>query len=314
MKELRTKYGVIRGIASLECYENGSIKECILENPNELITRYGKLVPQYEEDHVRRKYTSSLSFYESGNIKSISLNDQTKIATSIGVFPAEKLTFYEDGSLKRLFPTNGKLTGYWTEDHEYALAKNYQFDFSFGKVDCKIISIHFYRSQKVKSITLWPKEQVAVKLNGTLVQLRTGIALYETGEIKSCEPAEAIPVHTPIGIIIAYDTDTIGIHGDNNSLQFYKDGTLKAVVSSTDKIEIYDQSYNKITYLPQETSRSLNPNGVGVTTLHLLFENGKIIINDEVAYNLDGHSFVVTNYFKKIIKTCGECSNCNLCD
>lgn len=314
MRELSTKYGVLKGISSLEAYDNGSIKECILEEPNEIVTAYGKLVPQYEEDHVRRKYTSSVSFYENGNIKSISLNNQTKITTSLGVFSAEKLTFYDDESLKRLFPINGKLTGYWTEDNEYTLARDYHLKFDFGEINCKIMSFKFYKSQKIKSMTLWPKEEVLVQLKSGPMKVRTGIALYETEEIKSCEPAEATPVDTPIGTIIAYDSHAIGIHGDSNSMQFYQDGTLKAVVTSTDKIEIYDENHNKITYSPQETVSAFNPNRRDVIPLQLVFDSGKVIVNDEVAYNIDRHSFVITNHFKRIMKTCGDCSACSLCE
>lgn len=314
MSELSTKYGTLKGITFLETYNNGAIKQCILEEFNELTTAYGKLVPQYEEDHVRRKYTPSVSFYENGNIKSISLNSQTKMTTPIGIFEAEKLTFYEDEHLKRLFPINGKLTGYWTEENEYTLARDYDFTFDFGEIKCKIISLKFYKSQKIKSITLWPKEEVIIPLDGSKRRIRTGIALYETGEIKSCEPAEPMPIHTPIGTIIAYDSQAIGIHGDTNSLQFHQDGTLKAIASSTDKIEIYDEAYNKITYSPQETVSALNSNRIDVIPLYLVFDSGKVIINDEVAYNIDRHSFVITHYFKKLIKTCGDCSKCSLCE
>jgi len=314
MREINTKYGPLNGVLSLEVYDNSNIKECILEKYNEFITVYGKLVPQYEEENVRRKYTASVSFYENGNIKSIALNSQTKVTTQIGIFEAEKLTFYEDGSLKRLFPINGKLTGYWTEENEYTLAEDYNLSFHFGEIKCKIMSFKFYKSQKVQSITLWPKEEVSVKLNNGKVMVRTGIALYESGEIKSCEPAEMTSVQTPIGTIIAYDTQAIGIHGDTNSLQFYEDGILKAVVSSTDKIEIYDENNNKITYSPEETLSTFNPKKMDRAPLQLVFENGKVIINDEVAYNIDRHSFVITNYFKELIKPCTDCSNCNLCD
>jgi antitoxin component YwqK of YwqJK toxin-antitoxin module len=313
MKQAETKYGILEGVSYIEKYDNGQVKACILEVYNELETPYGKLVPQYEEDHVRRKYGTSVSFHENGNIKTISLNNQADINTLLGTFPAEKITFYEDGTLHRLFPVNGKLTGYWTEENEYTLAAEHVFKFSFGQIKSKMMSIQFYPSQKPKSITLWPKERVVLELKTGKVDVRTGIALYESGEIKSCEPAEGAVVGTPIGSIVAYDTSVIGIHGESNSLQFKQDGQLSALATSTDKIEIYDENNNKVTYAPQEIPNLFNPNVKDVMPLYLAFSEGKVIVNDEVAYNIDRHTFVITQYFKEIVTACTDCSNCNLC-
>jgi antitoxin component YwqK of YwqJK toxin-antitoxin module len=313
MKQAETKYGVLEGVSYIENYDNGQVKACILEVYNELETPYGKLVPQYEEDHVRRKYGTSVSFHENGNIKTISLNSQTDIDTLLGTFPAEKITFYEDETLHRLFPVNGKLTGYWTEENEYTLASEHVFKFSFGQIKSKMMSIQFYPSQQPKSITLWPKERVMLELKTGKVDVRTGIALYESGEIKSCEPAEGTVVDTPIGSIVAYDTSVIGIHGESNSLQFRQDGQLSALATSTDKIEIYDENSNKVTYAPQEVSNLFNPNVKDIMPLYLAFSEGKVIVNDEVAYNIDRHTFVITHYFKNIVTACTDCSNCNLC-
>ncbi|WP_069998310.1 hypothetical protein [Cellulosilyticum sp. I15G10I2] len=313
MNVVHTKYGILKGITSAEFYKNNILKECILTEPNELITPYGKLIPQYEQEHVRRKYTSAVTFYESGNLKSICLNDQTHILTPLGPFEAEKITFYDDEKLKRIFPVNGKVTGYWTEENEYALAEEHTFKFSFGDIRSKVMSVYLYPSGKLKSITLWPKERAQIQLDSGIMPIRIGVSFYETGVLKSCEPAEPTPVMTPIGEIMAYDTSAVGIHGDINSLAFYEDGTLKALATSTDKIEIYDEELNKTCYAPGEIPSLLHYNGKDIVPLCVAFYGGKVSMNEELEYALDRHSFSIINYFKKVKPSCSDCANCNLC-
>lgn len=313
METIQTKYGVLKGISSAECYKQGTLKECILTVYNELLTPYGKLIPQYEQDHVRRKYASSLSFYESGHIKSIMLNEQTSIKTALGTFPAEKLTFYEDGKLKRLFPVNGKLTGYWTEDNEYALASEHRFKFGFGEMTNKVMSLHFYPSGKLKSLSLWPKEEAEIQLDLGTIPIRIGMSFYESGQLKSCEPAKPTPVKTPIGTIMAYNNQAIGIHGDANSLQFYEDGTLKVLVTSTDKIEIYDEEQHKSCYAPEEKRSLIHDKGYDIAPLSIAFYQEKVSMNEEIEYALDRYSFTIVHNFKTVQPPCHDCASCNLC-
>ena len=54
----------LKGIVTQELYDDGSIKECILNQMNEVKTSYGTHVPQYKDNGVQRKYIKSLSFYD----------------------------------------------------------------------------------------------------------------------------------------------------------------------------------------------------------------------------------------------------------
>ena len=139
MESIQTKYGVLNGISSVEFYPDGSLKECILSALNRLATPYGELIPQYETDGIRRKYVKSLSFHQNGNLKSISFQKATIISTPLGAFPAELVIFYPGGEIKRLFPLNGKLSGFWSEEDEYQLAQEIEFSFSFGFFKQKVI-------------------------------------------------------------------------------------------------------------------------------------------------------------------------------
>lgn len=313
MSKINTKYGYLSGISLVERFSNGKIKECTLSEENELITYYGKLIPQYRQDNIRRKYISSICFYENGNIKSISLNNQTNIKTELGTLGAEKITFYEDGSLKRVFPLDGKLTGYWTEEDEYNLAKEYEFQFLFATFKCKVIGIKFYRNQRVESITFWPKEHV--KISSTLgnINIKIGMSVYENGNLKSCEPAEVTPINTSIGIINAYDINAIGINGDANSLNFHEDGILKSIVTSTDSIEVVDNSNNKIIYLPIKKTSLFDPTINEIEPIKIEFYDNKVTINNKYEYEIDKYSFVITHYLKNIPMNCSDCSTCSLC-
>lgn len=148
MREFLTKYGQLNGISSIEFYTEGVIKECKLNEYSEIKTIYGDLVPQYDEAEVRRKYKRSLSFHENGNIESISFQKQTDIDTKIGKLPSELALFYQNGSVKRIFPLNGKITAYWTEENEYSLAQELDFNFEFGNFKRRLLVLVFMNLEK----------------------------------------------------------------------------------------------------------------------------------------------------------------------
>ena len=238
MKSAETPYGSVQGITSFELYSNGILKECVLNKANLLNTPYGALIPQYQNDGVRRKYVKSLSFYPDGNLKSISLQKAAAIQTSIGRFPAELVTFHPSGEVKRLFPLNGKISGFWSEGEEYQLAQEFEFNFPFGEYKRKIIGIQFYEHGAMKSLTFWPRDTVMLNSPVGPIETRIGFSLYPGGQLKTLEPAKPTLVPTPIGDIEAYNVDAVGIHGDTNSLGFAVDGKVTKLVTTTDQITV----------------------------------------------------------------------------
>ncbi|SHI38521.1 hypothetical protein [Clostridium intestinale] len=311
MKEYNTKYGLLCGVTSAEFYEDGSLKECILDEKNEIKTLYGTFIPQYEQGEIRRKYNSSISFYENGSIKVINLNNAMDIKILEDVFSVEKITFYETGEIKRIFHLNGKLSGYWGEEDEYELAKKYKFNLRFGNFESKFMSLQLYKNQKVKSISFWPGEKVEIKTNFGLISIRTGISLYEDGSIKSCEPEKPISIETLIGKILAYDISSMGIHGENNSLSFYEDGSVRSLVTSTDCIEIKGKQGESIKYTPSEKTNLFNNSIKDIVPVKIEFSDGKIfIMNHE--YDIDKSIFNIVNNFKKIKVKENGCTNCEL--
>ena len=105
----------LEGISSQTVHANGQVSECTLNQPNVIHTCCGDLVPRFSRPDARSKELKSLSFYESGALRSISLDQQVDVRTPIGLFPAELVTFYEDGRLDSVFPLNGQLGFGWSE-------------------------------------------------------------------------------------------------------------------------------------------------------------------------------------------------------
>lgn len=238
MKSCATDHGLLTGIVACRFYdeEETRLKDCILKEQNILRTKFGELVPQYSADDVRRKYVKSVSLYESGKLKSVSLENQTGIETPMGEFPAELVTFYESGEIKRVFPLNGKLSGYWSELEEQELAMPFRFEFDFGSFASRVIALHFYQSGALRSLSLWPGETVTLRTPAGKIPVRAGFSLYENGALQSVEPAAPVPIPTGIGTVTAFDPNVTGIHADSNSLEFDENGRLRSLVTADVKI------------------------------------------------------------------------------
>jgi hypothetical protein len=219
----------LKGIARVEYSKSGSVRHCTLDKENEITTSCGTMIPRWGEMNVRRKNTSSVSFYKSGEVKRIALEEQTRIKTPLGDYPAELVTFYESGAVKRFFPLDGQISGYWSEKDEEKLLESLSFALPFGGIEAKIIGCCFYESGALKSITLWPSQTVKLPTSFGLVSVRNGFSLYENGELKSVEPTRPTAVPTPIGLLKAYDSNAVGINADNSSLMFDAQGGIYAL-------------------------------------------------------------------------------------
>lgn len=231
---IETKYGPLRGVTNFDSYPDGQMKSCMLCEENTIKTDYGRLVPQYRDDEFgerQKKHRSSLSFHPDGKIKSAALQDPAPILTALGTFDAELVTFHEGGGVNRLFPLNGLVNGFWSENHERAFARKLDFHLPIGKFRAKVIGIHFYPGGALKSLTLWPGETIRILTPIGEMNVRAGFSLYENGSVKSVEPARPTDIETPLGTITAYDPDVIGMHADLNSVQFSPVGELLSLKS-----------------------------------------------------------------------------------
>jgi hypothetical protein len=289
MNSIITPYGKIVGIEFRTLYSNGKTDGCLVSSPNILKTPYGELVPQYESEDMGRRPVKPLYFYKKGSIKSIALQTQTMVSTPVGHVPAELITFHESGSIKRVFPLDGKLTGFWTSKNELTLAESLTIDSPLGSITAKFIGLQFYESGSLKSITLWPGQQLTVMTPAGKITLRTGIAFYENGKIRSLELANAIEVPTIIGPLTAYDNEPRGIHGDLNSLQFGPEGNVEGLSTTTDALTVIDHDGQERRFTPGIKDNLCGAERKVVVPMKIRFNVRMMILNEnpQHAFNLD---------------------------
>ncbi|WP_110955329.1 hypothetical protein [Anaerosinus massiliensis] len=304
--DIATNYGTLLDCTREEYHPNGILAGCILQEKNIVKTTVGDLVPQYHYDDLRRKYINSLTFYESGDLKSISLEVSTQIQTPIGKFPAEFLTFYPTGAIKRLFPLNGKLSGYWSENQENELTMPFDFDFKFAKFTAKIISLYFYETGKLCSLTLHPSEVIDLTTPVGTIAVKTGFSLDQHGNLTSVEPASPTPIATPIGKVHAFDPQSIGIHADRNSLQFNETGDI-ASIKTIDQFTITTKE--TIDFIkPIEKIKPLDDHDTIRLPLTLTFTDTDVMIT-----NSTEHRYPLSDSKVTIMPTKCTSSNCDSC-
>lgn len=314
--DIVTKYGVLKGVQRVEQYSTGELHSCTLTEKVEIDTAYGTLIPIYEETTQRSKYYKSLSFYPSGNLKSISLHQQTKINTTIGTQEVELVTFYESGKLNRIFQLNGKLSGFWEEEEEFALAKPISIPLKWGNSTVKASGIRFYESGALKNIVLWKNERISIPCQGKLLQARLGCSFYENGDIESMEPFVPYEVDTPIGKIRAFNNHPIGIHADSSSLQFDKTGKVKAVTTITDRVVILADNV-RVVFEPTYIPSFVNPEEKELVPISLkFFENEVFLYNydrKQHRYELSKAEFIIEKVDFKANSPCSSCETCKGC-
>jgi len=318
MKEYMTDYGLLRRIISDEYYDNGKVKECFVEEECLLHTPQGVMIPKYDYSDVRSKYRNSLSFYRSGQLKSIYLQNRTKVQSPIGDYDVEMITFYEDGRMHRLFPFYGQLSGYWTEEEELAALEPFIGEANGISFHHKISCYCFYSSGNIKSLTLAGKEDLVVDTPIGRVHVRMGISFYDNGEIESVEPKIETNIKTPVGNVAAFDNTPIGVHGDNNSLKFAEDGKLLSVKTVKSGFEIIDNDNKKVHILPKRRRSFLDTEKFEMVPVEIIFREGGVDIQDsdgwvyEYFFNNCQINSIENTLFKPDT-CCINCASCSGC-
>jgi hypothetical protein len=309
---IQTPYGIFSGVITTEHTPGGALLSIRLEEQNMILTHAGALIPFYGEETVRRKHKPSVTFHQNGMIKAVALEAQTNVETPIGALPAELITFYDTGEVHRVFPLDGKISGFWSEEEERALNIPLSFDLGFTAFTALLSGISFYKSGQIKSVTLFPEERIVIGA-GALGQIptRCGLSLYESGALRSLEPAEPTKVKTPIGVLSAYDVTAHGINADTCSLCLDEAGRVTRIVTSGDRITVERRSDGSaLTFTPKEiytdddgtlpmtlpveldfnyTDKTVSIYGADSMHMHFLFSDDFIINN--ARFPLTGCSF-----------------------
>jgi len=309
--------GVFAGVESFVCYPGGELEGIRLSEKNMLVTHAGELVPAYTETH-RRKIKYSVEFYRNGMIKAVSLDEQQEIQTPIGEFPAELVTFFETGELKRFFPLDGKISSLWSEEEEKKLAIPFAFDLSFTKFTAVITGVGFFKSGDIRSITLFPGEAITIQTQYGEIPVRGGFSLYESGELESLEPLNHTQIQTPIGVISAFDPNAIGVNADRNSVVFDKTGRVIALVTASNRIAVQTESGRFLTFAPREVVNLLNNETMMTEGLVISFDYAEGTVTfggsgEEAAFSIEGNGFTVTAYgSSSSMCSPADCASCSL--
>lgn len=318
MKEYITSYGVLKGIVEEEFYANGALKDCILGEASPIKTAFGVLMPRHDYSDVRSKYRNGLSFYIGGQLKSIYLQERSKIVTPQRDYNAEMITLYEDGSLHRIFPIYGQISGYWSEEEENKALEMFSETVHGISIDNKVACYCFYPSGEFKSLTFAQDEKLLINTPLGELETRIGISFYENGKIESIEPAKEIPIKSIVGSIMAYDNNPIGVHGDDNSLKFNEVGEILSVKTIMTGFEITDILGEKTTILPKRRKSFTDIEKFEMVPVMITFHGDTIEIEDSdgwlYEYNLKKHQIKsIFNTLYRQEESCTDCSSCSGC-
>ncbi|NCD25946.1 MAG: hypothetical protein EOL86_10220 [Deltaproteobacteria bacterium] len=238
MPTIFTPFGPVNALPGVEYYSDGQVRSCIAATSSPLDTPLGVLMPQFTANTLRKRQLPVIAFHPNGMIRTLPLEDETNIPTPIGEMPAEQVTFYEDGALKRVFPLNGALSGYWTQEDEGKLVRSLALDTPLGRIHASLVSAYFAPNGRPRSLTLWPGTTLAVPGPVGSILTRVGISWDDSGVLASLEPAGPTVVPTPIGPLVAYDSDAVGICGDRNSLRFRQNGAVLGLVTTAHAFDV----------------------------------------------------------------------------
>ena len=178
------------------------------------------------EMDFRRREREKVSFYRSGAIKAVYLNEQAGIETKYGEIAAELITFYEDASIKRIFPRYGKIGAYWTEKNEAEITEYSELEVGGVVYRCRPQCLYFYPDGKLKSITIYNSDTLTVSTKYGEIRTNIGVSFYRSGKIRSIEPAFKTEIEYKGKKIRPFNFFADGMHADNNSLVLDEEGCI----------------------------------------------------------------------------------------
>ena len=308
--------GVLAGVESYSCYPDGELLGVKLSEKNMLVTHAGELVPAYTENH-RRKNKYSVEFYQSAKIKKIALDEMQEVKTPLDELPAELVTFYESGELKRVFPLDGKISGMWSEQEEKALAIPLSFELPFTAFSAVIGGIAFYKSGVIRSITLFPCETVPISTSLGEIIAHNGFSLYESGKLESLEPSAPVVIQTPIGALSAFDPNAAGVNADINSLVFDEDGKIIELTTVNNRVAAQSENEPPLLFAPREVVNPLDGESTITEGLKISFDydTGMVQFTEgkrETILPISGGSFTISAHSASTF-TCShaDCASCS---
>ncbi|MDR2357924.1 MAG: hypothetical protein LBD92_07595 [Oscillospiraceae bacterium] len=305
-----TPCGVFDGVEKLVEYETGEILGLNFNARNILRTRSGEFVPFYEQT-ARRKNKLAVECHKNGALKAAALNEPGEVPTPVGALPAELVTFYDTGELSRVFPRDGAISGYWTEEDERRLYTPLSFDFGFTRFTALVSCVAFYRSGAVRSVTLFPGELIRVTSPVGDVAVSGGFSLYEDGALASCEPSYPVKIPTPIGVLTAHDPRAAVVSADSCSLRFNRSGAVSSLRTARDAVAARLPDGRVCLRAPAEAPHPSDGDQTVTAAMTVAFGGGVVTIDGE-SFDIGECDFTVAPYAARCggCESCGDCGGC----
>ncbi|QLA15414.1 hypothetical protein [Desulfolutivibrio sulfoxidireducens] len=245
METIVTRFGRLRVEGPIERYPDGAVRAVLPAPGSVLQTPLGAFTPRYGSEDERKKTGASLEFHGDGSLRSVMLEERTTVPTPAGPILAEQILFYPHGAIRRVFPLCGRTSAYWSEEDEARLVDPFPVATSQGVITARFMGIGFDAVGRLKSLTLFPGEIVDLATPAGRLPVRIGAAFYPDGAVRSVEPGRPTRVHTPVGVVLAYDPDATGVTGDVNSLEFDQTGRLVRAATVRTLVTIRAQDGSK---------------------------------------------------------------------
>jgi hypothetical protein len=215
-----------------------------------------------------------------------------------------------------VFPVDGQISGFWSEEEEREMNIPLTFDFSFTVFTAMLSSLCFYKSGAIKSITLFPGERINVETPFGSFSVRHGFSLYETGALKSFEPAAPVKIHTPIGNLTAFDPMSHGVSADENSVTLSVAGQVIGIKTIANRIMAQPDGGAVRWHAPVKKPHPCSDELPYYQPLDLAFDESSLTITDD-----EPHAYpLATSHFSVSAFTDGslgcspaDCANCSLC-
>ena len=193
------------------------------------------------------------------------------------------------------------------------LYKSHRFDLPLGRFMSKVIGIHFYESGALKSLTLWPGEKIVLKTPVGLMRVRTGFSLYEDGSLKTVEPAQPMRIDTSIGSVLAFDAEMVGMHADQNSVQFAPNGELLSLKTVHTGVRVQAGDAAEVVMEPLETTSLIDMEEMRTVPMQVDFSADAVRIAGVTEQVFDRSECVFSTFERSQVlrSACASCAGCS---
>ena len=162
---------------------------------------------------------------------------------------------------------------------------------------------------------LWPNKRIEIETPIGSYPVRIGFRLYENGALQSFEPGMPISVETPVGSVMAFDQNAIGIDADCNSINFYPDGSLQSLSTNSD-IVIHSPEMKERTIIYQQLRLDMLSDEMIKLPVVLHFQKDTVMFDngaESKTFPIKGTTFMFLHDGYYTEKKCSPGSDCSDC-